>query len=62
MRHGELRDVRHYHFLNSTCDIGHPPIKGPKRAFAQKRSIGGCKDVLVEIERKPQLRTGVRGI
>ena len=23
------RDMRHYHFLNSICDIGDPPIKGP---------------------------------
>ena len=28
MRHGELRDMRHYYFLNSTCDI-RDPRQGP---------------------------------
>ena len=25
----ELRDMRHDHFLNSTCDIGDPPSRAP---------------------------------
>ena len=37
MWHGELRDMRHCHFLNSTRDIGDPPpppIKAPIVHFA----------------------------
>ena len=29
MRHRELRNMRHYHLLNSTCDIGDPPSRAP---------------------------------
>ena len=29
MGHEELRDMRHDHFVNSTCDIGDPPSRAP---------------------------------
>ena len=35
MRHGELRDMRPYHFLNSTHDIGYPILLG-------RVGYGGC--------------------
>ena len=38
---GEIsdKDMQHCHFLKSTCDIGDPPIKGPR--YGGERGLGG---------------------
>ena len=38
MGHGELSDMRHYHFLNSTRDIGGPPSRAPVQHAWESRS------------------------
>ena len=38
---GKIKDMRHCHFLKSTCDIGDPPSRNKGRGVGRNFSRGG---------------------
>ena len=50
MGHEELRDMRHDHFLNATCDIGEPASRAPFWGGAQ----GACSNMWEHSVPNPQ--------